>query len=99
MMEEGQDIYARIDQYLLNQMKPEEKSAFEQELNQNPDLRNKVKIQGLIIEEIKRRDEQDTSRTLSPLKPATDSVIVDTTSLSFDEVVNKISELIRRRKG
>ena len=56
-MEEGQDIYARIDQYLLNQMKPEEKSAFEQELNQNPDLRNKVKIQGLIIEEIKRRED------------------------------------------
>ncbi|HOO32348.1 MAG TPA: (d)CMP kinase [Thermotogota bacterium] len=52
-----------------------------------------------VVEEIKRRDEQDTSRTLSPLKPATDSVIVDTTSLSFDEVVNKISELIRRRKG
>jgi cytidylate kinase len=52
-----------------------------------------------VVEEIKRRDEQDTSRTLSPLKPATDSVIVDTTSLSFDDVVKKISELIEQRKG
>jgi cytidylate kinase len=52
-----------------------------------------------VVEEIQCRDEQDTSRTLSPLKPATDSIIVDTTSLSFDEVVKKISDLIKLRKG
>lgn len=56
-MEEAQDINSRIDHYLLNQMQPDERAVFEYEMKQDPDLSEKVRIQGLITEEIQRREE------------------------------------------
>jgi cytidylate kinase len=44
------------------------------------------------------RDEQDRSREHSPLAPAPDSVEVDTTGLSIDEVVTRIADLARERR-
>ena len=44
------------------------------------------------------RDEQDRSREHSPLEAAPDSVEVDTTGLSIDEVVERIGELARERR-
>jgi cytidylate kinase len=44
------------------------------------------------------RDEQDRSREHSPLEPAPDSVEVDTTGLSIDEVVERIGQLARERR-
>ena len=44
------------------------------------------------------RDEQDRSREHSPLAAAPDSVEVDTTGLSIDEVVERIGELMRERR-
>ncbi|CCP88157.1 (d)CMP kinase [Candidatus Phytoplasma solani] len=50
-----------------------------------------------IIEQLKQRDHQDYHRLLSPLSRATDAVLLDTTELSIDEVVLKISSLIQQR--
>jgi cytidylate kinase len=44
------------------------------------------------------RDEQDRSREHSPLEPAPDSVEVDTTGLSIEEVVERIGELAHERR-
>ena len=44
------------------------------------------------------RDEQDRSREHSPLEPAADSVELDTTGLSIEEVVARIGELARERR-
>jgi len=41
------------------------------------------------------RDAQDSEREHSPLRPADDAVQLDTTSLSVDEVVERIAELVR----
>ena len=49
----------------------------------------------LIEEEIKKRDRLDKSRKNSPLKKATDSIIIDTTSLNINEQVNIILETIK----
>ena len=38
---------------------------------------------------IARRDRQDSEREISPLKPAADAVVLDTTSLSLEEVIAK----------
>jgi cytidylate kinase len=43
------------------------------------------------------RDQRDSEREHSPLRAADDAVSVDTTNLSFDEVVAKIVELVRSR--
>ena len=48
-----------------------------------------------IREAIKKRDRQDSERETSPLKPAPDAVILDTTALSLDEVVSRVLDLAR----
>ena len=44
-----------------------------------------------------RRDEIDSTRTNSPLAVAADAVLLDTTTLTFDEVVERIAELAQER--
>ena len=48
--------------------------------------------------EIAARDRQDASRAVSPLVPAEDAVIVDSTSLSAAEVVELVWRLGRQRE-
>jgi cytidylate kinase len=43
---------------------------------------------------IAERDERDSTRAVSPLKPAEDAIIVDTSTIDIDAVVAKISELV-----
>jgi len=47
-----------------------------------------------ILEEVIRRDKQDRERELAPLKPAPDSIIIDTTELDIGSVLKKVLELI-----
>lgn len=46
-----------------------------------------------IMSDIKSRDEQDMNRKVSPLVQAYDAVLVDTSSLSIDEVVDAIIKI------
>jgi cytidylate kinase len=48
--------------------------------------------------EIAARDTQDTTRALAPLAKAADAVEVDTTTLSVDEVVERMYEIVERRR-
>lgn len=53
-----------------------------------------------IREAISRRDRRDSERETSPLKPAPDAVILDTTALDLEEVVLHVLEIAcRRREG
>ena len=47
-----------------------------------------------VAKEMKKRDEQDSNRALAPLKPADDAMIIDTTNLSIDQVVNRICDIV-----
>ena len=46
-----------------------------------------------IMSDIKSRDEQDMKRAVSPLIKVEDAVLVDTSSLSIDEVVDEIIKI------
>lgn len=46
-----------------------------------------------VLAQVKARDEQDMNRPVEPLRRAEDAVLVDTTDLSFDQVVEKIVEM------
>ena len=46
----------------------------------------------LLLQELEERDKKDIEREHSPLKPATDSVIIDTSNLEPDGVVEKIKK-------
>ena len=47
-----------------------------------------------VLEEIKKRDEMDMTRKESPLMQSKDSVLLDTTGLSLEQVADKIGEII-----
>ncbi|MGA1862092.1 (d)CMP kinase [Deferribacter thermophilus] len=49
-----------------------------------------------VLEDIKKRDEEDVNREIAPLKKADDAYELDTTGLSIDDVVNRIKELIEK---
>ncbi|MDI6851656.1 MAG: (d)CMP kinase [bacterium] len=50
-----------------------------------------------ILEEIKKRDEMDSTRDYAPLKIPEDAFILDTTNLSIEEQVNLILKEVKRR--
>lgn len=43
-----------------------------------------------VLEELKKRDDQDMHRAVDPLRPAEDARMLDSTSLSFEEVVDTL---------
>lgn len=47
-----------------------------------------------IKEEIENRDKIDTERKVSPLKPAKDALIIDTTSKTINTIVNEIMNIV-----
>ncbi|PWA12391.1 (d)CMP kinase [Pueribacillus theae] len=49
--------------------------------------------------EIELRDRQDSEREIAPLKKAEDAIVIDSTNLSIQEVVNKILGLVKERNG
>jgi cytidylate kinase len=46
-----------------------------------------------VLADLKKRDEMDINRTISPLKPAEDAIIIDTENFSLEQVVDKIYNL------
>jgi len=43
----------------------------------------------IVLADLKRRDKIDTHRTISPLKPAEDAIIIDTENFSLEQVIDK----------
>lgn len=48
-----------------------------------------------VLADVERRDAADSSRTTSPLRPAEDAVLVDTSSMTRDEVLEALVDLIK----
>lgn len=51
-----------------------------------------------VLEDVKKRDEQDSTRTVAPLKPAQDSIILDSSLLSFHQVVDQVIDIVREKR-
>jgi cytidylate kinase len=50
-----------------------------------------------ILAQIKKRDEDDSSRSLAPLKPAADAVVIDSSEMSIDGVVSFMLKAVNRK--
>ena len=50
-----------------------------------------------VLEDLKKRDYDDSHRAASPLAQAPDAVLVDTTSLSLEESIDELETLARNR--
>lgn len=47
----------------------------------------------IVLSDLKKRDEMDINRTISPLKPAEDAIIINTENLSLEQVLDRICTL------
>jgi CMP/dCMP kinase len=47
-----------------------------------------------VLEDLRVRDARDVARSIAPLRPADDAVLIDTTGLSIDQVVEQLIERI-----
>ena len=76
-------------------------------LQASPEVRaerraNQLKEKGMsvimhdLLELIRQRDKEDINRKISPLKPAEDSLIIDTSNLSIKEVEEKVMENFKK---
>ena len=52
-----------------------------------------------VLNDMKRRDEQDINRAAAPSKAAADAVYLDTSSMSFDDSVKNVCRLIIEKTG
>jgi CMP/dCMP kinase len=81
---------------------PEERAR--RRYNQLNQLNNQLKGKGpsanlaALSLEIAERDRRDANRPIAPLRPADDAVIVDSTSMSIEDVVARVLELAARIK-
>ena len=51
-----------------------------------------------IIEDVKKRDEQDMNRAIAPLRQAEDAVLVDSSEMSIDQVTERIVRLVKAKE-
>ncbi len=95
---EGRDICtyvfpnADVKIYLDASVEERAKRRFKENQEKNIDMTYEE-----VYENIRKRDENDKAKEIGALKVAEDSVIVDTTSLSIDEVVEKIINIIKEK--
>ncbi len=52
-----------------------------------------------VLNDLRARDYADSHRAAAPLKPAEDSVLVDTTGLSLENSVQKVLQVVRQKLG
>ena len=50
-----------------------------------------------ILENIKKRDENDKNKEIGALKKAEDAIIIDTTNLTVEQVIQKVEQIIKQK--
>jgi cytidylate kinase len=50
-----------------------------------------------LLEDIRARDARDTNRAASPLAPAQDAILLDSTAIGIEEVLRQVLQLVRER--
>lgn len=50
-----------------------------------------------VLEDLKKRDDQDMNREVDPLRPTEDAVIVDSTEMNFEQVVEYILAIVKEK--
>jgi cytidylate kinase len=53
----------------------------------------------VVLADVRRRDHLDSTRAVSPLRAASDAVVVDTSAMTESEVIAHLLQLVRQRSG
>ena len=59
--------------------------------------RGEAAIYAAVLQDLQDRDRRDQERTIAPLKPAADAVVLDTTELDADQALQKALAVVRER--
>lgn len=60
-------------------------------------VRSSEQEKAAVVAEMKARDERDRHRAASPLVPAPDAIVLDTSALTLEEVIEKAEEIVRAK--
>jgi CMP/dCMP kinase len=52
-----------------------------------------------VLAELRARDERDRTRAVSPLVAATDAVVIDSTDMTLDQVIERAEQIVREKSG
>ena len=52
-----------------------------------------------VLDDLKRRDERDSQRTVAPMKQADDAVLLDTTEMDIETAFQAAVDIVSRAKG
>jgi len=83
---------AEVKIFLLASVEERAKRRFEENVKKGYNVNYET-----LAEEIRRRDKLDSEREISPLKKADDALEIDTTSLTIDEVAEKILQVVDKK--
>ena len=96
----GRDIgtvvlpWAKLKIFLTASTEERAKRRYKELLERGQNMSPKI-----VFAELKERDDIDIHRTVSPLKPAADAIIIDTENISLEQVVDKILALVVELNG
>lgn len=82
---------AQIKIFLSGRPEVRAKRRFDELKAKYPDIYENLTL-GQALDDVNKRDELDTNREISPLKQASDAVVIDTSDLTIDEIIMKILE-------
>ena len=91
----GTNVFPNADVKIYLDATPEERANRRLKQNQEKGIESSYEE---ILENIKFRDNNDKTSKVAPLKQAEDAIYVDTTTMSIDEVVEKIIDIIKKVK-
>ncbi len=56
-------------------------------------------VAATVAADLRERDKRDRTRAASPLVPAADAVVIDSTSMSEDDVLARVEDLVREKQA
>jgi cytidylate kinase len=97
---EGRDIGTQVfpdaDVKIFLDASPEVRGSRRFQQNQGG-APGKTPLEAAVIAEMHQRDERDRSRANSPLKAADDAITIDSTSLTLEQVIERVEQVIEER--
>ena len=93
----GTTVFPNADVKIYLDAKPEERARRRFKQNQEEGITGMTYEE--ILENVKQRDFNDSHREIAPLRKAEDAILVDSTNMPIDEVVQTIIEIIKEVKA
>lgn len=91
----GTEVFPNADVKIYLDATPEERARRRVFQNDEKGIESDFET---VLKEIKIRDHRDSTREISPLRKADDAILVDSTNMTIEEVVEEIIGIIENKK-